>query len=189
MLPNVVRRSVISKQAHWGPVSPKVKSRNLLTYYIPTMLNRSLRRELNNGIWNCILLRQAVHFTKRCQAMFPPNTTVHFLNVWLTVHLVYIRIMNQHDALFFTLFCYHASTCFGVIFSPLYGNGTCFTFYAECLRAWTRRNNHHCHIIHLVSWWWAKMSSRRDNKTKWKIVHHGGSLYEPQLCMFSYIMH
>jgi hypothetical protein len=29
--------------------------------------------------------------------------------------------MNQHDALFFTLFPYHASTCFGVICSPSSG--------------------------------------------------------------------
>jgi hypothetical protein len=29
--------------------------------------------------------------------------------------------MNQHDALSFTLFRYHASTCFGLIFSPSSG--------------------------------------------------------------------
>jgi hypothetical protein len=29
-----------------------------------------------------------------------------------------IRIVNQHDATFLTLFRYHASTCFGLIFSP-----------------------------------------------------------------------
>jgi hypothetical protein len=29
--------------------------------------------------------------------------------------------MNKHDVLFFTLFPYHASTCFGLIFSPSSG--------------------------------------------------------------------
>jgi hypothetical protein len=53
----------------------------------------------------------------------------------------YIRIMNQHDALFFTLFPYHASTCFGLILAR-HQDAKCimwqwYLFYllGDCLRA------------------------------------------------------
>jgi hypothetical protein len=57
-----------------------------------------------------------------CTGTTSPLTRRFYVS--LTVHLQlysYARIMNQHDALFFTLFRYYASTCFGLMFSPSSG--------------------------------------------------------------------
>jgi hypothetical protein len=54
----------------------------------------------------------------------------------------YIRIMNQHDALLFTLFSYHACTCFG-LFLAHHQEAKCIMwqrYFFYCLRAWMWRN-------------------------------------------------
>jgi hypothetical protein len=92
----------------------------------------------------------------------------------LTMHLIYSYINKPtRCTIFSTLLCYHASTCFRLIFSPSSGgrvynvvNGTWFSSELTIGRLvfsskaannqFRRKTSTICHIIHSTSWWWAK---------------------------------
>jgi hypothetical protein len=64
----------------------------------------------------------------------------------------YIRIINQHDALFSTSFCYHATACFGPICSPSSGGQVHNIAMAlVLLLKQLLVGQADCHIIHLAS--------------------------------------
>jgi hypothetical protein len=77
-------------------------------------------------------LQETVQTTGNCTetvTLAKPKPILNCHRLWknsyalskLTENILHIAVMNQHDAIFFTSFRYHATTCFGLIFSPSLG--------------------------------------------------------------------